>query len=148
MSTGADDLLLGEAMGDRFGFFQSAWIVTDLDAAIGQWLDAGVGPFYVVRHAIVQDFKYRGRPSALDFSVGLAQSGPMQIELIEQHDGRPSHYRDSYRVGEGGFHHICRYTGDFDAEVAEHERCGTVLAGAGRSGDMRFGYFDTRHLIG
>ncbi|NWK98298.1 methylmalonyl-CoA epimerase [Sphingobium lactosutens] len=130
------------------GFFQSAWVVEDIDRAMHNWVSAGVGPFHVVRRAQVQDLRYRGEPAQVDFSVAIAQSGPMQIELIQQHDDHPSHYRDVYAPGEEGFHHVCRYTADFDADLADHAARGGIAAVTGRSGDMRFAFLDTRATLG
>jgi hypothetical protein len=130
------------------GFFQAAWVVDDLDGAIMTWVAQGVGPFYVVRHAQISDYQYRGTPAELDFSVAMAQAGAIQIELIQQHDGRPSHYRDSYAPGESGFHHMCRFTADIDTDIAALGAMGSAVACRARSGDMRFAYVDTRHTIG
>jgi hypothetical protein len=130
------------------GYFQNAWLVDDIDETIGKWVALGTGPFYVFRHAQVQDFHYRGSPAELDFSVALAQAGPIQIEFIQQHDDRPSQYRDSFGPGQSGFHHMCRYTNDFDADLANLADKGIAVAGQGVSGDMKFAYVDTRPTLG
>lgn len=129
-------------------FFQIAWIVDDLDAAVGQWLTQGIGPFFLFRHSPVLDFKYRGTASDIDFSVALAQYGAMQIELIQQHGDRPSQYRDSFAPGEGGFHHMARLTSDLDADIEMYRKQGFEPAAEGTFGDMRFAYIDTRPALG
>ena len=130
------------------GYFQNAWLVDDIDEAIGAWVALGTGPFYVIRHAQVEGFRYRGSPAELDFSVALAQAGPIQIELIQQHDDRPSQYRDSFGSGQSGFHHMCRFTTDFEADLAAFADQGIAIAGQGLSGDMNFAYVDTRPTLG
>lgn len=130
-------------------FFQHGILVNDLDEAIERWLrSARVGPFYVMRHVQVADFLYRGQPATIDFSTALAQAGPLQIELIQQHSAGPSAYRDTFAPGQEGFHHLCTFVEDFDAEVAHHAAHGSVMAAEGAFGDMRFGYLDTRTQIG
>lgn len=135
-------------MATHSGFFQNAFVVDDMDRAIHAWLDAGAGPFFVIPHVRLDHYEYRGAPATIDFSVAMGQAGPIQIELIAQHDDQPSHYRDSISRGESGFHHMCRFARDFDAEMAEFAAAGVPVAGQGLSGDMRFAYLDTRPTIG
>jgi hypothetical protein len=127
--------------------FQNAWVVVDLQAAMRRWIDFyGIGPFYVLDHLDLTTSLYRGRKSDLVLSVGIAQAGPVQIELIEQHSKGPSVYRDSVPEGATGFHHVCLYSDDFDADKAYFERAGyaTALEGGAPDGSVRYGYFDTR----
>jgi methylmalonyl-CoA/ethylmalonyl-CoA epimerase len=127
--------------------YQSAWIVNDLDAAVAEWVRAGVGPFFVVRNLCL-DATHRGRPTTFQVSFGLAQAGPMQIELVQQHDDRPSAYRDVYAPGQGGFHHIGRQVEDYDQTSADYVRQGMVMALEGDTGGVKYGYVDTRAEIG
>ncbi|MGI9246788.1 MAG: VOC family protein, partial [Steroidobacteraceae bacterium] len=74
---------------------QVAWVVDDLEASMQKWINGhGVGPFMVLRHCQVTNLLHRGRPTTCDFDVAIAQSGTLQIELIQQHDDLPSVYRD------------------------------------------------------
>jgi Glyoxalase/Bleomycin resistance protein/Dioxygenase superfamily len=130
-------------------FFQVAWIVNDLEASMRRWLTtARCGPFFVVPHSKVERVLYRGAPATLDFSTALAQAGPIQIELIEQHSDGPSAYRDVYAKGQEGFHHLCMMTHAFDADLERHRLEGSVVATQGAFGDMRFAYVDTRSRLG
>jgi Glyoxalase/Bleomycin resistance protein/Dioxygenase superfamily len=129
-------------------FFQVCWIVNDIDAAMRRWVEsARVGPFYVNRHIKVDGYRHRGRPVAIDFSGALAQAGMLQIELIQQHSDTPSAYRDSFAPGQEGFHHICRFVTDYEAEVQRYRGLGLEPAAEGVFGDMRFAYIDTRTTI-
>jgi hypothetical protein len=131
------------------GLIQAAFIVNDLEEAVRRWVrTARVGPFYIVPHAKVERVLYRGVPAVLDFSAALAQAGPLQIELIEQHSAAPSAYRDVYPKGSEGFHHVCMMTHDFDSELARHAAEGSPTATQGAFGDMRFAYVDTRSQLG
>jgi hypothetical protein len=130
-------------------WFQVAWVVDNLETAVQRWLSTPrVGPFFIIPHVKVQDVQYRGKPATLDFSTAIAQAGPIQIELIEQHNDGPSAYRDVYPKGSEGFHHLCMITNDFDAELERHRRQGSEPATQGQFGDMRFAYVDTRRRLG
>jgi hypothetical protein len=89
---------------------------------------------------------YRGQPTGLQLSVGLAQAGPVQIELIFQHNRGPSVYRDSVPEGASGFHHVCVYARDYPSDRAWFEAAGypTVMEGGSPDGSLTFAYFDTR----
>lgn len=126
-------------------FFQAAWIVNDLDAAMRHWIETmRVGPFFVIPHPAVENARYRGTPTTIDFSGALAQAGPFQIELIQQHSVGPSAYRDTFAPGEEGFHHMCTFVADIDAEIEHYRGLDAALAFEGSFGDMRFAYIDTR----
>jgi hypothetical protein len=134
---------------EKTDFFQAAWVVDDLEKSVQRWLTtARIGPFFIVPHVKVQGIRYRGRPATIDFSTALAQAGPIQIELIEQHDDGPSAYRDVYPRGREGFHHLCMMTNAFDAEIERHGSEGSEVATQGQFGDMRFAYVDTRARLG
>jgi hypothetical protein len=89
--------------------FQNAWVVDDLNAAMGRWVDEmGVGPFFVAEHGPqLTELQYRGQPSELSMRVALAQAGPVQIELIQPTTNNACAYRDSVPPGTVGFHHVC-----------------------------------------
>jgi hypothetical protein len=108
----------------------------------------GAGPFILIERSTVTEARYRGRPTTVDLSLALAHVGPVQIELIEQHGGHPSAYRDSVPEGQTGFHHIGRLTDDLDAEYARFSRMGADTVYEGLAGDARFAYFDARAQVG
>lgn len=129
---------------------QVAFIVDDVEAAAKAWIETtGIGPFYMVPHIQLTEMTYRGAPGeGLDFSVALAQSGGMQIELIQQHCDRPSAYRDTIAKGVQGFHHFCIYTDDYDACRQRYVDQGLVVAVDSKFGEMRFCYVDASPSIG
>jgi len=133
----------------RNSFHQTAWVIDDLKSAMQRWLTTtSVGPFFVIAHAQVENVRYRGQPIELDTSIALAQAGPMQIELIQQHNDGPSAYRDSVPAGEIGMHHIGGLADDFDSEVKRYRDAGVEVPYEASFGDLRFAYFDTRSTIG
>lgn len=129
---------------------QVALMVEDLEAACANWTGTtGIGPFLTVPHVLLDEYDYRGRKaSGLDFSVAIAQSGGVQIELVQQHGDHPSAYRDTIAKGEGGFHHLGIYTADYDAAYAHYVDRGFVVAVDGTFGGFRFSYIDTSKAIG
>jgi hypothetical protein len=133
----------------RNKFIQAAYVVDDIDAAMERWLKFnGLGPFFIIRHAKMQDLRYRGRPVEVDASFAMAQAGGIQIELCAQHNEGPSCYRDMFAPGEEGFHHMCSVTHDYETELAHFASLGCPPAMEGRFGEMRFAYVDTRPLNG
>ena len=55
---------------------------------------------------------YRGRPTEPVASIAFANSGELQIELIEQEDDSPSIYREFLDAGHDGFHHLAWWVED------------------------------------
>jgi len=131
-------------------FMQVAYVVEDIEAACMQWVRSGAtGPFHIVPHIVLEEYTHRGETcSGLDFSVALAQSGGVQIELIEQHCDNPSAYRDTIAKGQQGQHHLGIYTADYDGLYASYRGKGFVSAVDGLFGTMRFSYIDTSASIG
>lgn len=128
---------------------QFSWVVPDLEEAARRWhRTTGVGPFLVNRHLRIADPLYRGTPQVTDFSTAIAQAGPVQIELVEQHDDTPSCYRDTVAKGREALHHVAIVSDDYERAVAHYTDQGFVLASEGRFGDVRFCYVDTSAVIG
>ena len=129
---------------------QVAFMVDDLEAAALRWIaTTGIGPFLTVPHVVLGEYDYRGRRAAgLDFSVAIAQSGGVQIELVQQHCDSPSAYRDTIAKGRQGFHHLAVYTGDYDGTYRHYRDQGFASAVDGTFGNMCFSYIDTSAAIG
>lgn len=129
--------------------FQVSWVVPDLEDAARRWHQAmGIGPFLINRNLTITDPLYRGAPGAIDFSVAIAQAGPLQVELVEQHDDRPSCYRDSVPAGAEAMHHVAIMVPDFDAALQPYLDQGFEVASSGWFGEVRFCYVDCRPTIG
>jgi len=128
---------------------QNAWVVDDLEKAMRQWTALwGVGPFFLMEQVPMQNLQYRGKPAKIDCSIALAQSGRIQIELIQQHCDNPSVYRDHVPKGRQGFHHVAVIASDYDRELAAYVSRGLTVATNGTFGDMRFAYIDTWREVG
>jgi hypothetical protein len=129
--------------------FQSAWVVSDLETAVLDWIHAtGVGPWYTRPRRRLDNVLYRGVPAELEISTAIAYQGAMQLELIQQHSAGPSAYRDSIPEGASGMHHVARWSGDIDADISTYADIGIEVAMEASSAGMRVVYMDTRPLIG
>jgi len=96
---------------------QNGYVVRDIEAAMAHWSAVlGVGPWFYTTHAPIQNFTYRGSPSDVDVAIALANTGPLQIELIQQHNDAPSLYRDFLAAGQEGLQHVAYWTENFAAE--------------------------------
>lgn len=96
---------------------QNGYVVRDIEAAMHHWSKVlGVGPWFYVPHAPIQNFTYRGSPSDVDVAIALANSGPLQLELVQQHNDAPSLYRDFLAAGQEGLQHIAYWTENFAAD--------------------------------
>jgi hypothetical protein len=125
---------------------QNGYVVHDIEAALAHWTGVmGVGPFWYVERVPMQEFRYRGEPSPLEVSIALANSGPLQIELIQQRNDAPSMYRDFLAAGHEGLQHVAYWTEAFDRDLARALENGFEIGQAGQIGaDGRFVYFESR----
>jgi hypothetical protein len=124
---------------------QNGYVVRDLDAAVKGWCAIGVGPWYILPEVQMANFRYRGQPSDPVISIGYSNSGPLQIELIQQHNDAPSAYREFLDAGYEGFHHLAWWAEDFDTAMGRAKAAGwSVLQDGG--GKTKFAYFDAGGL--
>ncbi|MBI1181905.1 MAG: hypothetical protein GC201_15275 [Alphaproteobacteria bacterium] len=130
---------------------QNAWVVRDLHEAIDRFRRImNIGPFFVIPKIGLNNVQYRGKPAELDISVAVAFAGHVQLELIEQHNDGPSAYRDAVPKGKEGYHHVCFYPEDYDAELARYRAMGYEVATSGEvasANNRRFCYIDTRDAL-
>jgi catechol 2,3-dioxygenase-like lactoylglutathione lyase family enzyme len=130
------------------GIRQLGMVVIDAEAAMREWGRVGVGPFFTVKFT-VDDFWYRGKRSAApQLTLCFAHSGPLQLELIQQHNDVPSAYQEFLTQGRQGAQHVCAWYADhasFDAKQRELNDRGFTLvqSGASRAADTRFAYYET-----
>ena len=124
---------------------QNGYVVHDIEAAMRHWAEVlGIGPWFYVEHAPFRNFRYRGQPSDADVAIALANSGPLQIELIQQHNDAPSLYRDFLQAGNEGLQHVAYWTESFDADYARALAAGYRVGHEGVTGRFGpFAYFDT-----
>lgn len=124
---------------------QNGYVVRDLEKALRFWIETlGVGPWFMIENARVPDFQYRGEPSRAQTTLGMAQWGPIQIELIQPLDDEPSMYRDFLAAGQEGLQHVACWTDAYDATLAAALDEGfRVCQGGSFAPDARYVYFET-----
>jgi hypothetical protein len=120
---------------------QVGYIVRDLDAAMRSWSLLGVGPWFTGRD-VEQRCRFRGELCEVTISIALANSGPMQIELIEQIDDGPSIYREFLDSGGEGYQQLAWWVRDFDALLRRAEAAGWPIVFSDLDGEYRFAYFE------
>ncbi|MEL7025106.1 MAG: VOC family protein [Pseudomonadota bacterium] len=131
---------------------QNAWVVSDIEQAARDWSRTlGIGPFFLGTYpaSLFEGMRYRGAPGELTMRTAIAYSGDLQIELIEPLGHAPNAYRDMYPAGRMGFHHVCFWSDDLDADLAHYARQGQPAVNVGQMrGGPRFAYVDTRPAFG
>jgi hypothetical protein len=114
---------------------QNGYVVRDIEAAMKHWIEVmGVGPFFYFPTVKVEEFTYYGKPSDIQMSIALANSGSLQIELIQQRNDAPSMYRDFLAAGREGLQHVAFWTERFDEDMARYRAAGFEPAQEGRFG--------------
>ncbi len=135
-------------MKQQFGpIRQLGYVVRDIEASMRYWTEQlGVGPFFYYDRAPMRDFKYLGQPCDAQISAALGQSGPLQIELLQPRDDRPSPYLDFLKSGREGVQHVAFWTEHFDADLARAMEAGfePVLTGYTIEPAGRIVYFSDR----
>ena len=81
-------------------------VVRDIERAMRHWVEVcGVGPWFYAERLPLTEFRYKGRVYDINMSVALANSGDVQLELIQQRCDSPSLYRDFLAAGHEGMQH-------------------------------------------
>jgi len=125
---------------------QNGYVVRDIEAAMTFWTQVlRVGPFFYIPKVKTDWFRYRGADSPVELSIALANSGDLQIELIQQRNAAPSmylHFLD--RHGEG-LQHMSYWTTDYQALYDRALASGFVVGHEGQIGGPkgRFAYFES-----
>ncbi|MDG4718100.1 MULTISPECIES: VOC family protein [Thalassospira] len=123
---------------------QLGYVVPDIEEAMEYWSTTmGVGPWYYNPRVPIEDYRYDGQSYDVHNSVALANSGYVQVELIQTRNDAPSMYRDFTQAGNVGLQHVAYWTENFDADLALMESKGFKVKMSGKVGDNgRFVYFD------
>jgi hypothetical protein len=110
------------------GFHHIGYWVDDLDAAMADATELlGVGPFRVMEHVNLGDFRFEGEPAVLDHSAAFTQWGPIILELNVAHDVQPPALREALGVAHGAVSHTSWWTTDLAAETEHLEHSGCAL---------------------
>src|SRR6476660_4683981 len=111
----------GEAsitMSRLFGNMRQVGIVVrDIEAAMRHWVEVcGVGPWFYTDRLLVTGFTYADqRYDDVHISIALANSGDVQLELIQQRCNTPTMYRDFLAAGHERMQHWSSWPQNYDA---------------------------------
>lgn len=130
---------------------QNGYVVRDIRAAMDHWVKVlGVGPWFYFDRVKVDWFRHRGADSNLEVSIALANSGELQLELIQQRNDAPSLYKEFLDAGHEGLQHVAFWTTDYQSVYDRALSLGYVVGHEGQIGGEqgRFAYFDTQQHPG
>jgi hypothetical protein len=128
------------------GVFQMCYLVEDIEAAMGHWVDQlKVGPWFLLEHFTGERGTYRGTSGDVDVALAMGYAGHMLVELIAPNDDRPSVYQEAIEGQGYGFHHFGVGTLEYDEDLARHREQGHELVfETWVPTGGRVGYVDTR----
>jgi hypothetical protein len=127
----------------EFRFFQLGYLVESVLETAAAWARVfGVGPF-LVRPPSETLATYHGDAAPITLEVAVAQAGPVQIELIQQHCDRPSVFREWLGGRASALHQLCTVTPDYEGKKRQYQQLGYELASEIDNGTWRLAYFDT-----
>lgn len=125
---------------------QMGYVVPDIEVAMTQWHGRlGIGPWFYNPTVVVKNYSYRGRHYEQTMAIALANSGAMQVELIQPREDVPSMHLDFLRAGRVGLQHMAFWTHHFSQDLQRLQQLGFELAMYGEVGGEQgpFAYFDT-----
>lgn len=124
---------------------QNGYVVRDIHAAMKHWIEViGVGPWFYNERFPFHDFEYKGEPSDPHVSIALANSGPLQVELIQQTNDAPSMFKAFIDAGNEGLQHVAYWPEDIDALVDPLLTQGYAIGQTAQVGQLgRFVYLET-----
>ncbi|NTI78522.1 VOC family protein [Rhizobium rhizogenes] len=127
------------------GIIQYAFTTPDIRQAMENYVDQfGIGPWFVSGPFVPPEGLYRGQPTVMRLSLAIAFSGNRMIELIQQHDDKPSVYQELIAKRGHGFHHWAIGTRDLEGEVERFTSQGYEVVFSDRSPrGVRIAYVDT-----
>jgi 4-hydroxyphenylpyruvate dioxygenase-like putative hemolysin len=89
----------------------------------------------------------RGKPVEASMVAAIAQSGNIQLELIQPLEG-PSIWKEFLEQRGEGIHHVQSLVQDPGAALVAFREMGVDVLMSGRIGDNIFYYMDTEPLLG
>ena len=134
-------------MSRLFGSMRQVGIVVrDIESAMRYWVEVcGVGPWFYTDKLVVTAFTYNGKRAYLSTvctpSIALANSGDVQLELIQQRCDTPSMYQEFLAAGRDGMQHWSSWPADYDAIYQRVLATGYTVGQEGDSPRGRFVYF-------
>ncbi|MGW4340556.1 VOC family protein [Rhodococcus koreensis] len=130
---------------------QNCYVVTDLEKACARMHAMfGIGPFVGGAETVLTEHRYRSKPAPpIRFRGVFAQSGDLNIELVEVLSTGPSAFHDMFERGQQGFHHTAVFCEDYELQRDAWVAAGFEVASEFTSHVAgRVCYIDTRNPLG
>ena len=117
-------------------------VVRDIETAMQHWVEVcGVGPWFHVDKLPISAFTYKNKVfDDIHISVALANSGNIQLELIQQKCTTPSMYQNFLTAGYEGMQHWSSWPEDYDLRLKRALSNGYNIGQSGDSPRGRFVY--------
>ena len=134
----------------RHPIVQVAYFVDDCRSAARDMASRlGAGPFFVLDRIELAWGEHRGVECPFVHSSAYGQWGDLMVEFVQQDEEGPSPFRDLYRPGEQGLHHVAMMVDSLEATTAECAEHGLALAARAetRTG-TEFAFIDTVNELG
>jgi len=126
-------------------------VVRDLDASMKKYREImGMEEWQILdsQEAGVTDTTYHGKPVKHSFRVGIANMGPVRLELIQPVEG-DNICRDFLEEQGQGLHHVGHiWVKDMDEAIKEFEEQGFCCLQTGRLPAGRWAYIDMTEKLG
>jgi len=123
-------------------------VVRDIDSTAAFYHSTfGIGPFAIIPEVKFEGAILRGRPTSTSIKVAFAQSGSVQIELIQPLEGDNIYTEFLAAKGEG-LHHLGFEVDDFDGQLAAFKSKGIEPVFWHNMGWMAFAYMGTDTIGG
>jgi methylmalonyl-CoA/ethylmalonyl-CoA epimerase len=125
-------------------------VVRDLQKAVDNyWATLGIGPWQIVRMEppILREVTLRGKPIEASMLAAIAQSGSIQLELIQPLEG-PSIWKEFLETKGVGLHHVQSLVKDPGVVLSAFKEMGVGVLMSGRIANNTFYYMNTEPLLG
>jgi hypothetical protein len=122
---------------------QMGYVVRDIEKAMHHWSTVcGIGPWYYFEKNTFTKFVYDGKEyNDVHMSAAFANSGEVQVELIQQKCDTPSMWRDFIQSGREGLQHWSSWPENYDELYERALANGYTVGHEGIGGRGRFVYF-------
>ena len=109
----------------------------------------GAGPFFVLERIELAWGEHRGVACPFVHSSAYGQWGHLMVEFVQQDEEGPSPFRDLYRPGEQGLHHVAMMVDSLEATCRDCASQGLAIAARAetRTG-TEFAFVDTVEQLG
>lgn len=129
---------------------QIAYHVPDPESAAVEFARCfGWGPFFYFEHIALSECRFRGAAAEFDHGSAYGQAGELMVELITQHDDRPSVLRDMFLRDEVGIHHVAHFVASLPEALEQARQANIEIAlDACTATGTRFAMLDLTSRLG